>query len=406
MRMTLKTVLAASLLVVPMLCLAASVSKNTSDSEIRIGNIMPYSGPLTEFSSIGRAESAYFDMINDRGGINGRKVKFISRDDGSNPRTALDETRRLIDDDNVRLIFGPFGTPGNLAVRSYLNENKIPQLFVASGDEEWNKPATFPWTMGWQPSFRTEGRIYANFVQAFYPDRKLAVLWQNDLFGRDLLIGLQEGMADWARMIVADSTFDMSDKSINRQVDLLRATGAGVLLFAGSPNAAELTISRLADSDWHPVVILTNVAARAQRALARAGVQNTAGAISASFLKDSADPAWKDDEGIKQFSTFMDKYYSEGDKQDSNVVFGYAAAETLSRVLEQCGDDFSRENIMRQATSLKGYQSSVTLPGITIDTGPNDFRPIKQVRLVQFDGSLWQPIGDVIDSASFGPTKE
>jgi ABC-type branched-subunit amino acid transport system substrate-binding protein len=406
MRMTLKTVLAASLLVVPMLCLAASVSKNTSDSEIRIGNIMPYSGPLTEFSSIGRAESAYFDMINDRGGINGRKVKFISRDDGSNPRTALDETRRLIDDDNVRLIFGSFGTPGNLAVRSYLNENKIPQLFVASGDEEWNKPATFPWTMGWQPSFRTEGRIYANFVQAFYPDRKLAVLWQNDLFGRDLLIGLQEGMADWARMIVADSTFDMSDKSINRQVDLLRATGAGVLLFAGSPNAAELTISRLADSDWHPVVILTNVAARAQRALARAGVQNTAGAISASFLKDSADPAWKDDEGIKQFSTFMDKYYSEGDKQDSNVVFGYAAAETLSRVLEQCGDDFSRENIMRQATSLKGYQSSVTLPGITIDTGPNDFRPIKQVRLVQFDGSLWQPIGDVIDSASFGPTKE
>jgi ABC-type branched-subunit amino acid transport system substrate-binding protein len=406
MRLMLKTVLAASLLVVPMLSLAASESKNTSDREIRIGNIMPYSGPLTEFSSIGRAESAYFDMINDRGGINGRKVKFISRDDGSNPRTALDETRRLIDDDNVRLIFGSFGTPGNLAVRSYLNENKIPQLFVASGDEEWNKPATFPWTMGWQPSFRTEGRIYANFVQAFYPDRKLAVLWQNDLFGRDLLIGLQEGMADWARMIVADSTFDMSDKSINRQVDLLRATGAGVLLFAGSPNAAELTISRLADSDWHPVVILTNVAARAQRALARAGVQNTAGAISASFLKDSADPAWKDDEGIKQFSTFMDKYYSEGDKQDSNVVFGYAAAETLSRVLEQCGDDFSRENIMRQATSLKGYQSSVTLPGITIDTGPNDFRPIKQVRLVQFDGSLWQPIGDVIDSASFGPTKE
>jgi len=399
MRMTLKTALAASLLIVPMLSLATSETKGTGDSEIRIGNIMPYSGPLTEFSSIGKTESAYFNMINDRGGINGRKVRFITRDDGSSPRTALEQTRRLIDDDNALLIFGSFGTPGNFAVRSYLNENKIPQLFVASGDEEWNKPDAFPWTMGWQPSFRTEGRIYANFVQAFYPDRKLAVLWQNDQFGRDLLIGLQEGMADWARMIVADSTFDMSDKSINRQIDLLRASGAGVLLFAGSPNAAELAIRRLGDIDWHPVVIVINVAAPALRALTQAGVQNTEGAISTSFLKDAADPAWKEDEGVKRFSTFMDKCYSDGDKRDSNVVFGYAAAETLSRVLEQCADDLSRENIMRQAASLKDFQSSVTLPGITINTGPNDFRPIKQVRLVQFDGSLWQPIGDVIDGA-------
>lgn len=405
MRMILKAVVVAQLLVVPMLSLAAPETEHMGDSEIRVGNIMPYSGPLTEFSAIGKTESAFFEMINDRGGINGRKVKFISRDDGSNPRTALNETRRLVDVDNVLLIFGSFGTPGNLAVRSYLNENKIPQLFAASGDEEWNKPAAFSWTMGWQPSFRTEGRIYANFVQAFYPDRKLAVLWQNDQFGRDLMRGLQEGLADWARMIVADSTFDMSDRSIDGQIDLLRASGAGVLLFAGSPNTAELAIRRLADIDWHPVVILTNVAAPALRALTQAGVQNTAGIVSTSFLKDAADPVWKDDEGIKRFSTFMDKYYTDGDKRDSNVLFGYAASETLSRVLEQCGDDFSRENIMRQAASLKDFQSSVTLPGIRISTGPNDFRPIKQVRLVQFDGRIWQPIGDVIDSAFLGPTK-
>jgi ABC-type branched-subunit amino acid transport system substrate-binding protein len=316
----------------------------------------------------------------------------------------MEQTRRLSDDDNVLLTFGSFGTPGNLAVRSYLNENKIPQLFVASGDEEWNRPAAFPWTMGWQPPFRTEGRIYANFVQAFYPERKLAVLWQNDQFGRDLLMGLQEGLADWTRMIVADSTFDISDKSIDRQIDLLRASGAGVLLFAGSPNVAALAIRRLAEIDWYPVVILNNVAAPALRALRPAGVQNTVGVISTSFLKDAADPAWKDDEGIKRFSTFMDKYYPDGDKQDSSVIFGYAAAETLSRVLEQCGDDFSRENIMRQAASLKNFHSSVTLPGIGINTGSNDFQPIKQMRLVQFDGNLWQPIGDVIDSAFLAPT--
>lgn len=311
----------------------------------------------------------------------------------------------MVDDDNVLLIFGSFGTPGNLTVRSYLNENKIPQLFVASGDEEWNKPAAFPQTMGWQPSFRTEGRIYANYVQAFYPNRNIAALWQNDQFGRDLLIGLQEGVAEWTRRIVADRTFDMSDKSINKQIDLLKASGAGVLIFAGSPNTAELAIRRLADIDWHPVVILTNVAAPAVSALTQAGVQSTAGIVSTSFLKDAADPAWRNDEGMKRFVTFMDKYYIDGDEQDSNVAFGYAAAETLSRVLEQCGDDFSRKNIMRQATSLTGFQSSVTLPGITISTGPDDYLPIKQVRLVQFDGSLWQPIGDVIDAAFLGFTK-
>ncbi|MGL3109132.1 ABC transporter substrate-binding protein [Bradyrhizobium sp. BR 1432] len=404
MRMILKIVFAASLLAAPMLPLAASETKDTGDGEIRIGNIMPYSGPLTEFAPIGKTESAYFDMINDRGGINGRKVRFISRDDGSNPRKALEQTRQLIEDDHVLLISGSFGTPGNLAVRPYLNENRIPQLFVASGDQEWNKPAEFPWTMGWQPPFRAEGRIYANYVQAFHPDHKLAVLWQNDQFGRDLLIGLQEGLGDWTRMIVADSTFDISDKSIDRQIDVLKASGAGVLLFAGSPNLAALAIRRLAEIDWHPVVILNNVAAPAVRALRPAEVQNAVGVISTSFLKNATDPAWKDDEGIKQFSTFMDRYYPGGGKADSNVLFGYAAAQTLSQVLEQCGDDFSRENIMRQAASLKDFQSSVTLPGITISTGPNDFLPIKQMRLVQFDGNIWQLIGDVIDSAFLGPT--
>jgi branched-chain amino acid transport system substrate-binding protein len=371
-----------------------------SDPEIRVGNIMPYTGPLAAFGAIGKAEAAYFDMVNDNGGINGRKVKFISYDDSSNPAAAVEQTRKLVETDKVLLMFGSFGTPSNLATRRYLNESKTPQLFVASGDNEWANPKAFPWTMGWQPTFRAEGRIYANYIQATYPGRKIALLWQNDQFGRGLFQGLQEGLGDLARMIVADTTFDLSDSSsLDAQIEVLKGSRAEILVFDVAPPVAARALRKIAELDWRPVYLLVNASASIANTLRPAGLQNAAGVVSTAFLKDASDPAWKDDPALKAWSSFMDKYYPDGDKDDINAVFGYAAAETLFQVLSQCGNDLSRENIMRQAASLRGYQSSVALPGITFNTGPADFHPIKQLRLVQFDGTAWQPIGDVIESA-------
>jgi branched-chain amino acid transport system substrate-binding protein len=378
------------------------LTPGVSQTEIRIGSVMPYTGSLAAFGAIGRAEAAYFDMVNDNGGIDGRKVRFISYDDSADPTTATEQTRKLIETDQVLLMFGSFGTPGNLVTRPYLNDRKIPQLFVASGSEKLANPKTFPWTMGWQPTYRAEGRIYANYIQAFYPERKIAVLWQNDQFGRDLFGGLQEGLGDLARMIVADITFELSDTSIDTQIDILKSSGAEILVFDGAPAIAARALRRASELDWHPVYLLDNASASIASALRPAGLQNALGVISTSFLKDASDPAWKDDPAMKAWSAFMDKYYPDGDKNDSNAVFGYAAAETLFSVLKECGDDLSRENVMRHAASLKGYRSSVALPGITFNTGPTDFHPIKQMRLVQFDGSTWQPIGDVIEAAFVG----
>jgi len=372
---------------------------DANDTEIRIGNLMPYTGPLAEFSAIGKAEAAYFDMINDRGGINGRKVRFISYDDNSDPTVALDLTRGLVERDNVLLMFGSFGTAGNLAVRSFLNERKVPQLFVASGAEELGDPKAFPWTMGWQPSFRAEGRIYANYIQAFYPQRNIVALWQNDQFGRDLFKGIQEGLGNLTRLIIVDVAFDMSDAFIDGHVSILKRSGAEIFVFAGVPATASHVIRLAAETHWHPVFLLNDAAASIGTALNPAGIENSAGAISATFLKDPSDPAWKDDPAIKNWLSFMDKYYPSGDKGSSAALYGYAAAETLVQVLKQCGDDLSRENVMRQAASLRDYEPSGLLPGIKINTGPENFRPIKQMRLVQFDGRTWQPIGDVLETA-------
>jgi branched-chain amino acid transport system substrate-binding protein len=378
---------------------AAQQNSGAGDAEIRIGNVMPYTGPLAAFAAIGRAEGAYFDMINDRGGINGRKIRFISADDNASPREAVERTSDLVEREKVLLMFGSLGTPSNLATRTYLNERNIPQLFVASGDEEWAHPRSFPWTMGWQPAFRTEGRVFANYIQVGYPDRKIAVLWENDQFGRDLFKGLKEGLGDTADRIVADIAFDVSDNSVDRQVEILKDTGAEILVFNGSPAPAARAIRKAAELDWHPVFLLNNASASIASTLRPAGLQNAVGVISTAFLKDAGDSMWKEDPAIKEWSAFMDKYYPDGDKAEGYALYGYAAAETLVQVLNQCGGDLSRENIMKQAASLKDYRGSILLPGIAINTGPRDFRPIKQMRLVQFDGNAWQPIGDVIDSA-------
>jgi branched-chain amino acid transport system substrate-binding protein len=370
-----------------------------TDAEIRIGNLMPYTGPLAQFAAIGKAEAAYFDMINERGGINGRKVRFISLDDNSDPTVALDLTRGLVERENVLLMFGSFGTPGNLAVRRYLNERKIPQLFVASGAEELSDPKAFPWTMGWQPSFRAEGRVFANYIQAFYPQRKIVVLWQNDQFGRDLYKGIQDGLGDLTRMIIVGVAFDIADAHIDGHVSILKRSGAEILVFAGVPSTASQVIRLAADFNWHPVFLLNDEAAAMGAALGPAGMEKSIGVISASFLKDPSDPAWKDDPAMKDWLSFMDKYYPTGDKGSSAALYGYAAAETLAQVLKQCGDDLSRENVMRQAASLKDFESSALLPGIKINTSESNFRPIRQIRLVQFDGRTWQPIGDVLETA-------
>ena len=376
--------------------------QGVTDTEIRIGNLMPYTGALSAFGAIGKAEAAYFDMINERGGINGRKVRFISYDDNSDPSTALDLTKGLVERDNVLLLFGSFGTEANLAVRKFLNEQQIPQLFVASGDDEWDNPGAYHWTIGWQPSFRSEGRIYANYIQAFYPGKKIVVLWQNDQFGRALFRGLQEGLGDLRRNIVVDIAYEASDAHLDTHVSILKQSGANIFVFAGAPANAARTIRIAADLDWHPVFVLNDMAASIATALRPAGLENSLGVISTSFLKDMSDPAWKDDAATKAWLSFMERYYPNGDKDDSAALFGYAAADTLAQVLKQCGDDLSRENVMRQATRLADYQAPVLLPGITISTAPSDFRPIKQMRLIQFDGRTWQTINDLVEGNTTG----
>jgi ABC-type branched-subunit amino acid transport system substrate-binding protein len=370
-----------------------------TDTEIRIGNLMPYSGNLEVFGAIGKAEAAYFEMINERGGINGRKVRFISYDDKSNPVAALDLTRSLIEQDDILLMFGSFGTPGNFAVRKYLNESQIPQLFVASGDDHLFDPSLFPWTMGWQPSFREEGRIYANYIQAIYPGRRIVALWQNDLVGREVIKGVEDGLGELARMIRVDIAYDIADEHLDTHVSILKQSGAEIFVFAGAPANAAKVIRIASELNWHPVFILSNMSSSIATALKPAGLEKAVGVITAAFLKDANDLAWKDEQATKDWQAFVDKYNRAGGKEDGAAVFGYEAAETLVQVLKQCGDDLSRANVMKQAAALKDYQGSVLLSGIKISTGPSNFRPIKQLRLVQFDGRTWQQIGDVFETA-------
>lgn len=392
-------------IVVALLSMGAMTEKtreqSVTDTEIRIGSFMPYTGSLEAFGAIGKAQAAYFEMINERGGIKGRKIKLFSYDDLSDPRNALDLTRILVEIDNVLLMFGSFGTPDNLAVRKYLNEKQVPQLFAISGDAHLSDPSLFPWTMGWQPSFREEGRIYANYIQAIYPGKKIVALWENDNFGRELFKGLEEGLGDVARMIRVDIAYDVADEHLDTHVSILRWSGAEVFVFAGTPENAAKVIRMAAQLNWHPVFILNQMASPIGSALQPAGLENAVGVITAAFLKDAGDPAWKAEQASRDWGTFLDKYHQAGGKDDGAAVLGYATAETLAQVLKQCGDDLSRENVMKQAAALD-YQPSMLLPDLKITTGPWDFHPIKQLRLLQFDGRSWQPIGDVFEKAFSG----
>jgi len=396
-----RNLIALTIFAVAAIATQASAQKKydpgASDTEITIGNIMPYSGPASSYSVIGKTEAAYFDKINAEGGINGRKIKFISYDDAYSPPKAIEQARKLVESDEVLLIFQSLGTPSNSAIQKYMNAKKVPQLFVATGATKWGDPKNFPWTMGWQPNYQSEGRIYAKYILEHFPNSKIAVFWQNDDAGKDQVKGLRDGLGDKANMIIADKSYEVSDPSIDSQIVALHDSGADTFFSWAAPKGSAQAIRKVGELGWKPRFFLANVSTSVAGVLRPAGLQYAKDIISTAYLKDPTDPAWKDDPGVKAWQAFMDKYYPNGDKLDLNNVYGYAVAQTMVQVLRQCGDDLTRENIMKQAVSLKDFSSDVMLPGIKINTSPDDFFPIEQMQLMKFDGEAWHLFGDVID---------
>ena len=369
-----------------------------SDTEIKIGNIMPYSGPASAYAVIGKTEEAYFNKINAEGGVNGRKIKFISYDDGYSPPKTVEQARKLVESDGVLLIFGSLGTSTNGAIRKYMNEKKVPQLFVASGASKWNDPRQYPWTMGWQPSYASEARIYAKYVMKEKPDAKIAVLYQNDDFGKDYLKGLKGGLGAKASMIVLEEAYDTSEPAVDEHVVKLKSSGADVFISITTPKFAAQAIKKAAEINWHPMQIISNVSASVGGVLEPAGIEISQGILSASYTKDGSDPQWNADEGMKKFYNFLAQFDPKANKLDAGVVFGYAAAQTMVKVLHMCGDDLTRENVMKQAASLKDFEPDTLLPGIRINTAPDNFAPIEQLQMMRFKGKKWELFGDIISS--------
>ena len=366
-----------------------------SDSEIKIGNIMPYSGPASAYGVIGKTERAYFDKINAEGGINGRKIKFISYDDSYSPPKAVEQARKLVEGDEVLLIFNSLGTPSNAAIEKYMNAKKVPQLFVASGATRWNDPKDFPWTMGWQPSYQSEARIYAKYLLKEKPGARIGVLFQNDDFGKDYLKGLKDALGAKASMIAAEESYETTEPSIDGHVAKLKAAHVDTFVSITTPKFAAQAIKKLAEIDWHPLHILSNVSASVGGVIMPAGYENAQGILSASYAKDAADPQWDNDPGMKKFLEFLAKYYPEGNRLDGSVVYGYGVAQTLAKVLQMCGDDLTRENVMKQAAGLKDFEPDTLLPGIKINTSPDDYRPISQEGLATFNGENWEQFGEL-----------
>jgi branched-chain amino acid transport system substrate-binding protein len=369
-----------------------------TDSEIKIGNIMPYSGPLSAYALIGRTEAAFFNKINAEGGINGRKINFISYDDAFSPPKTVEQARKLVESDEVLLIFQSLGTPTNNAVRQYMNLKKVPQLFVATGATQFGDPKSFPWTMGWQPTYQTEGRIYAKYILEHHPQGKIGILYQNDDSGRDYIKGLRDGLGVEAakRMIVAELPYDPSETTVDSQVVTLKTMGADIFFNETSPKFAALAIRRAAEIGWKPVQFLASISNSVGSVLKPAGLENAKGILSTNYVKDATDPAWKDDPARKEWVAFMDKYFPEGDKSSTFSVYGYLTAQTLVQVLKQCGDELTRENVMRQAANLKNLELGMLLPGIKINTSPNDYFPIEQMQMSRFTGEHGELFGPMI----------
>jgi branched-chain amino acid transport system substrate-binding protein len=368
-----------------------------TDTEIKIGNIMPYSGPASAYGVIGKTEQAYFNKINAEGGINGRKINFISYDDGYSPPKTVEQARKLVESDEVLFIFNSLGTPPNSAIQKYMNTKKVPQLFVATGATKWNDPQQFPWTMGWQPNYQSESRIYAKYILKNMPNARIAVLYQNDDYGKDYLKGLKDGLgAKAASMIVVEESYETTEPTVDSHIVTLKASGADVFFNVTTPKFAAQAIKKNAEIGWKPLHFLNNVSASIGSVIKPAGFEASQDIVSSAYLKDTSDPQWKNDAGMKAFDEFLTKYFPEGNRVDASVMYGYTVAQGLVHVLKACGDDLTRANIMKQAASINGLELGGLLPGIKVQTSATDFAPISQLQLMKFKGEKWDLFGDII----------
>jgi branched-chain amino acid transport system substrate-binding protein len=367
-----------------------------TDTEIKVGNIMPYSGPASAYATIGKTEAAYFNKLNSEGGINGRKINFISYDDAYSPPKAVEQARKLVESDEVLLIFNSLGTPSNTAIQKYMNAKKVPQLFVSTGAAKWNDPKNFPWTMGWQPNYQTEARIYAAYILKDLPGKTIGILYQNDDFGKDYVIGLREGLGDQAnKLILIESSYETSAPTVDSQVVQIKGANPDIFVNIATPKFAAQAIKKIAELDWHPIQFLTNVSASIGGVMKPAGYENDQGILSTAYLKDPKDPDWKNDPAMNEWRAFMTKWYPEGDQDDASTVFAYGVAKGLEQVLRQCGDDLTRANIMKQAANLN-FEIGIYLPGTRIKTSPTDFAPIEQLQMQRFKGEAWERFGPVM----------
>jgi branched-chain amino acid transport system substrate-binding protein len=374
-----------------------------SDTEIKIGNVEAYSGPASAYGVIGTTEGAYFKMINENGGINGRQIKWLTYDDGYSPPKTMEQVRKLIESDEVLFVFNALGTPTQTAVQKYHNAKKVPQLFVATGASKWNDPKDFPWTMGFQPSYRVEARIFAKYILKEKPNAKVAIFYANDDFGKDYVAGFKDIFGDKASsLIVAEESYETTEPSIDGHIVKLKSTGADVFVNIATPKFAAQAIKKIAELDWKPMHLMTDVSVSIGAVMKPAGLDASQGVLSAGYLKDAADPQWKDDEGMKKFLTFIDKYMPGANVTDTNLVYGYAAAQTMVQVLKQCGDDLTRENVMKQAASLKDFVPDTIITGIKVKTSASDFAPIEQLKMMQFKGDHWELFGDIISAETGG----
>ena len=400
-QITRRSILAAAPAALALAAIPARAEKNygpgVTDIEIKIGNTGPYSGPASSYGTIPKSEAAYFRKVNDEGGVNGRKINFISYDDGYSPPKTVEQVRKLVEQDHVLLVMSPLGTPTNSAIWRYMNQKKVPQLFVATGATKWNDPKGHPWTMGWQPNYQSEGHAYAAYILKNKPDGKIAVLYQNDDFGKDYLKGVTDGLGDKAKMIVLAAPYETTDPTINSQIISMKAAGANVFVNTGIPKFAAQAIRKAAEIEWKPLHILSSVGNSVGAALKPAGLQNAKDIVSDFYVKDPTDPQWTNDPGYQEWVAFMDKYYPQGDKTDAGNVVGPSFCQTLVQVLKQCGDDLTRENVMKQAANLHHFRVPMLLPGIEINTSPTDFAPIKQIQMARFDGQRWQLFGSLIN---------
>ncbi|WP_407177143.1 ABC transporter substrate-binding protein [Bradyrhizobium sp. STM 3562] len=396
---TFSAALAIAVAMSPAALAQGKYDTGASDTEIKIGNIMPYSGPASAYGVIGRTEAAYFNKINAEGGINGRKINFISYDDGYSPPKTVEQARKLVESDEVLLIFNSLGTPPNSAIQKYMNAKKVPQLFVATGATKWNDPKDFPWTMGWQPNYQSESRIYAKYILKDHPNGKIAVLYQNDDYGKDYLKGLKDGLgAKAGSMIVAEESYETTEPTIDSHIVTLKASGADIFFNVTTPKFAAQAIRKIAEIGWKPVHFLNNVSVSIGSVMKPAGFENDQGIISSAYLKDPTDPQWKDDAGMKEWSAFLDKYFPDANRSDINVVYGYTVAQGLVHVLKACGNDLTRANVMKQAANIRDLELGMFLPGVKVNTSPTDFAPISQLQLERFKGDSWERFGDVISS--------